>query len=896
MSYNFSKIEDKWQKIWQKEKTYKSSLNNKPKYYILDMFPYPSGSGLHVGHPLGYIASDIIARFKRNKGFNVLHPMGFDSFGLPAEQYAIKTGQHPKETTDNNIVRFKKQLNSLGLSFDWDREIKTSDSNYYKWTQWIFLKLYNSFFDEKEQIAKPIDKLAIPDNLSEKEKIEYIDNHRLTYMDTIDVNWCEELGTVLSNEEVIGGFSERGGFPVIKKPMKQWVMRITLYSNRLLEGLDNLDWPDSIKLSQKNWIGKSEGAEIYFKVKQNKIINTFTTRPDTIYGATYLVLAPEHELIKEITSKEQLVSVNKYINNTSKKSDLERQENEKNKTGVFTGAYAINPISNQKIPIWISDYVLSSYGTGAIMSVPAHDERDFEFATKFKLPIIEVISNKSKEKCYTGDGKIINSGKFNGISNNEFKNKVIEILEKNKTGKKTVNYKLRNWIFTRQRYWGEPIPILHSKDKSIALNEQDLPLILPKVNNYLPKNDGSSPLARNKEWSEVEINGNKYKRESNTMPQWAGSCWYYLRYLDPNNKEEFVNKQKVKYWMPVDLYIGGAEHAVLHLLYSRFWHKVLYDLKYVTTNEPFNKLVNQGMILGRSNFIYRIKNSKKYVSYNLKNKYDSTRLYVDVNLVKNDELDIKKFVASSSEFKDAEFILENNKYMCGYEIEKMSKSKSNVVNPDEIIKKYGSDTLRMHEMFLGPIEQSKPWNTNGIDGVFKFLNKFWNLFHDKNDQLFTSEEEPNKNEYKVLHNAIKKIEYDIERLSLNTCISLLMITINKLNKIKCNKIKILKPLLILISPFAPHIAEELWNKAGNKKSISYAKYPKFDNKYLIKNEYEYPIMINGKLRTKINFSLKASNTEIEETVKSNELVKKWVKTSNIKKVIIVSNKIINIVA
>ena len=896
MSYNFSKIEDKWQKIWQKEKTYKSSLNNKPKYYILDMFPYPSGSGLHVGHPLGYIASDIIARFKRNKGFNVLHPMGFDSFGLPAEQYAIKTGQHPKETTDNNIVRFKKQLNSLGLSFDWDREIKTSDSNYYKWTQWIFLKLYNSFFDEKEQIAKPIDKLAIPDNLSEKEKIEYIDNHRLTYMDTIDVNWCEELGTVLSNEEVIGGFSERGGFPVIKKPMKQWVMRITLYSNRLLEGLDNLDWPDSIKLSQKNWIGKSEGAEIYFKVKQNKIINTFTTRPDTIYGATYLVLAPEHELIKEITSKEQLVSVNKYINNTSKKSDLERQENEKNKTGVFTGAYAINPISNQKIPIWISDYVLSSYGTGAIMSVPAHDERDFEFATKFKLPIIEVISNKSKEKCYTGDGKIINSGKFNGISNNEFKNKVIEILEKNKTGKKTVNYKLRNWIFTRQRYWGEPIPILHSKDKSIALNEQDLPLILPKVNNYLPKNDGSSPLARNKEWSEVEINGNKYKRESNTMPQWAGSCWYYLRYLDPNNKKEFVNKQKVKYWMPVDLYIGGAEHAVLHLLYSRFWHKVLYDLKYVTTNEPFNKLVNQGMILGRSNFIYRIKNSKKYVSYNLKNKYDSTRLYVDVNLVKNDELDIKKFVASSSEFKDAEFILENNKYMCGYEIEKMSKSKSNVVNPDEIIKKYGSDTLRMHEMFLGPIEQSKPWNTNGIDGVFKFLNKFWNLFHDKNDQLFTSEEEPNKNEYKVLHNAIKKIEYDIERLSLNTCISLLMITINELNKIKCNKIKILKPLLILISPFAPHIAEELWNKAGNKKSISYAKYPKFDNKYLIKNEYEYPIMINGKLRTKINFSLKASNTEIEETVKSNELVKKWVKTSNIKKVIIVSNKIINIVA
>ena len=597
MSYNFSRIEDKWQKIWQKEKTYKSSVNNKPKYYILDMFPYPSGSGLHVGHPLGYIASDIIARFKRNKGFNVLHPMGFDSFGLPAEQYAIKTGEHPKKITNKNIIRFKEQLGSLGLSFDWDREIKTSDSNYYKWTQWIFLKLYNSFFDEKNQIAKPIDKLKVPKNLSEKEKAKYIDNHRLTYIDEIDVNWCEELGTVLSNEEVIGGLSERGGFPVIKKPMKQWVMRITAYSNRLLEDLDNLDWPDSIKLSQKNWIGKSEGAEIFFKVKNNKKINVFTTRPDTIYGATYLVLAPEHDIIKKITSKKQLNTVNKYINESEKKSDLERQENEKNKTGIFTGAFAINPISNNKIPIWISDYVLSSYGTGAIMAVPAHDERDFEFASKFNLPIIKVISSDKNEKCYTGNGKMVNSGEFNGISNHEFKNKVLTLLEKNKSGKKTINYKLRDWIFTRQRYWGEPIPILHSKNGRIGLKEKDLPLTLPNVINYLPTNDGLSPLARNNKWSNVNIDGIKYKRESNTMPQWAGSCWYYLRFIDPLNNEKPWDSEKEKYWMPVDLYVGGVEHAVLHLLYSRFYQKIFRDLGLSSVDEPFKNLLTQGMVL-----------------------------------------------------------------------------------------------------------------------------------------------------------------------------------------------------------------------------------------------------------------------------------------------------------
>ena len=893
--YNFLETERKWQEYWIENKTFKSEINKKPKYYVMDMFPYPSGSGLHVGHPLGYIASDIISRFKRLKGFNVLHPMGFDSFGLPAEQYAIKTGRHPKETTENNIKRFKEQLNTLGLSFDWDRELKTSDSKYYKWTQWIFLKLYNSFFDTRKNKASDINELKVPKDL-EKDKIEeFIDSKRLAYIDKIDVNWCEELGTVLSNEEVIGGVSERGGFPVIRKPMRQWVMRITSYSERLLEDLNSLDWPESIKISQKNWIGKSEGAEINFEVNGDKKIQVFTTRPDTIFGATYLVLAPEHSLINEITTKEQKEEVKEYIFQASTKSELERQENEKNKTGVFTGAYAINPISEEKIPIWTSDYVLVSYGTGAIMAVPAHDERDYEFAKKFNLNINKVIENNSNDLCYTGDGIIINSGKYNGFDNIKFKKIVTDLLREKGSGKDTVNYKLRDWIFTRQRYWGEPIPILHDSKKRIAVKEEDLPVKLPEVKSYLPTDDGLSPLARNKDWVNIKIDGKNLVRETNTMPQWAGSCWYYLRYLDPNNSQSFADETKIKYWMPVDLYIGGAEHAVLHLLYARFWHKVLFDLGFVNTSEPFKKLVNQGMILGRSNFVYRIKDSNKYVSYNLRKDHDYTKIHVDVNLVDNDKLNIKKFINSSKEFENAEFILEENEYLCGFETEKMSKSKSNVVNPDNIIENFGADTLRMYEMFLGPIEQSKPWNTNGIEGVYKFLNKLWSLFH-RGDKIVISDKRPDKEELKILHTAIKKIKEDIERLSLNTCISQLMITVNKLSRKECNKKEILEPLIIIISPFAPHLCEELWNIIGNNKSVSFAEYPNFNSDYLVEDTYEYPLMINGKLRAKQSFSLNTENSEIEKSVLENETIKKWLDGEKIKKIIIVPNKVINIVS
>ena len=893
--YNFLETERKWQKYWLENKTFKSEINRKPKYYVMDMFPYPSGSGLHVGHPLGYIASDIISRFKRLEGFNVLHPMGFDSFGLPAEQYAIQTGQHPKETTENNIKRFKEQLNTLGLSFDWDRELKTSDSKYYKWTQWIFLKLYNSFFDTKKNKACDINELKVPKDV-EKDRIEeFIDSKRLAYIDEIDVNWCEELGTVLSNEEVIGGVSERGGFPVIRKPMRQWVMRITSYSERLLEDLNSLDWPESIKISQKNWIGKSEGAKINFMVNGDKEIEVFTTRPDTIFGATYIVLAPEHILINEITTKKQKEEVKEYIFQASTKSELERQENEKNKTGVFTGAYAINPISEERIPIWTSDYVLASYGTGAIMAVPAHDERDYEFAKKFNLNINEVIENNSNDLCYTGNGIMINSGKYNGVDNIKFKKIVTDLLREKGSGKDTVNYKLRDWIFTRQRYWGEPIPILHDSKKRIAVKEEDLPVKLPEVKSYLPTDDGSSPLARNKDWVNIKIDGKNLVRETNTMPQWAGSCWYYLRYLDPDNSQNFADESKIKYWMPVDLYIGGAEHAVLHLLYARFWHKVLFDLGFVNTSEPFKKLVNQGMILGRSNFVYRIKDSNKYVSYNLRKDHDYTKIHVDVNLVENDKLNIKKFISSSKEFENAEFILEENEYLCGFETEKMSKSKSNVVNPDNIIESFGADTLRMYEMFLGPIEQSKPWNTNGIEGVYKFLNKFWSLFH-RGDKIVISDKKPDKEELKILHTAIKKIKEDIERLSLNTCISQLMITVNKLSGKECNKKEILEPLIIIISPFAPHLCEELWNIIGNNKSVSFAEYPNFNSDYLVEDTYEYPLMINGKLRAKQSFSLNTENSEIEKSVLENETIKKWLDGKKIKKIIIVPNKIINIVS
>ena len=895
MSYNFLEIEKKWQNYWLENKVFKASNNSqKPKYYVLDMFPYPSGTGLHVGHPLGYIASDIISRFMRNKGFNVLHPMGFDSFGLPAEQYAVKTGQHPKTTTEKNIVRFKDQLDNLGLSFDWDREIKTSDSNYYKWTQWIFLKLYNSYYDKKLNKAQPIEKLKIPSNISQEKMDEFIDSKRLAYVDVIDVNWCEELGTVLANEEVIGGLSERGGFPVIKKPMRQWVMRITDYADRLLEDLDDLEWPESIKLSQKNWIGKSEGAQIKFEVDKKNFIEVFTTRPDTIYGATYLVLAPEHPLIPIITSTKNKKEIDQYIHQTSMKSDLERQESEKSKTGVFTGAYALNPMSKKKIPIWISDYVLYSYGTGAIMAVPAHDERDYEFAKKFNLEITRVIEGGEDVDCYTGNGKIINSENYNGLDNQEFKIIAVDFLEKQKKGEKKVNYKLRDWIFTRQRYWGEPIPILYDGEKKKDLDYEDLPLKLPEVESYLPTKDGSSPLARNKNWVSVQKDGKEYLRETNTMPQWAGSCWYFLRFLDPLNDNEFANKDIIKYWMPVDLYIGGAEHAVLHLLYARFWHKVLFDLSLVNTSEPFKKLVNQGMILGNSAFIHRIKNTNDFISFDLINEHETQKIHVDISMVdEKNNLDIKKLQKSNPEFEDVNFIYEKS-FTVSRDIEKMSKSRYNVVSPDEICKNYGADTLRLYEMFLGPIDQSKPWNTSGITGVFSFLNKFWNLFH-TNGKFHVNDEKPNDQILKAYHKVVKKVNSDIENFSFNTSVSAFMICINELSSLGCKSKDILSNLCILLSPFAPHICEELWSLLGNKTSISYEKFPVHDEKYLIESMIEYPVSFNGKLRFKINLSASLKQNEVEDIIKNHQSTEKYLNGNSIKKIIFVPKKIINIV-
>ncbi len=895
MSYNFLEIEKKWQNYWLENKVFKASNNSqKPKYYVLDMFPYPSGTGLHVGHPLGYIASDIISRFMRNKGFNVLHPMGFDSFGLPAEQYAVKTGQHPKTTTEKNILRFKDQLDNLGLSFDWDREIKTSDSNYYKWTQWIFLKLYNSYYDKKLNKAQPIEKLEIPSNISQEKMDEFIDSKRLAYVDVVDVNWCEELGTVLANEEVIGGLSERGGFPVIKKPMRQWVMRITDYADRLLQDLDDLEWPESIKLSQKNWIGKSEGAQIKFEVDKKNFIEVFTTRPDTIYGATYLVLAPEHPLIPIITTTKNKKEIDQYIYQTSMKSDLERQESEKSKTGVFTGAYALNPMSKKKIPIWISDYVLYSYGTGAIMAVPAHDERDYEFAKKFNLEIMRVIEGGDDVDCHTGNGKIINSENYNGLDNQEFKIIAVNFLEKQKKGEKKVNYKLRDWIFTRQRYWGEPIPILYDGEKKKDLDYEDLPLKLPEVESYLPTKDGSSPLARNKNWVNVQKDGKKYLRETNTMPQWAGSCWYFLRFLDPLNDNEFANKDIIKYWMPVDLYIGGAEHAVLHLLYARFWHKVLFDLSLVNTSEPFKKLVNQGMILGNSAFIHRIKNTNDFISFDLINEHETQKIHVDISMVdEKNNLDIKKLQKSNPEFEDVNFIYEKS-FTVSRDIEKMSKSRYNVVSPDEICKNYGADTLRLYEMFLGPIDQSKPWNTSGITGVFSFLNKFWNLFH-TDGKFHVNDEKPNDQVLKAYHKVVKKVNSDIENFSFNTSVSAFMICINELSSLGCKSKDILSNLCILLSPFAPHICEELWSLLGNKTSISYEKFPVHDEKYLIESMIEYPVSFNGKLRFKINLSTSLKPNEVEDIIKNHQSIEKYLNGNSIKKIIFVPKKIINIV-
>lgn len=1067
MDYQFKEIEKKWQQFWAENQTYKvdnSSL--KPKYYVLDMFPYPSGAGLHVGHPLGYIASDIFARYKRLKGFNVLHPMGYDSFGLPAEQYAIQTGQHPAITTETNINRYREQLDNIGFSFDWSREVRTSEPDYYKWTQWIFMQLFNAWYNVETDKAEPIDTLiskfnsngssaikAKSDedvldftaeewkNKSEKEKQKELLKYRLTYLRESTVNWCTGLGTVLANDEVKEGFSERGGFPVEQKKMMQWSMRITAYADRLLQGLNVIDWPDPLKEMQRNWIGKSIGASIKFSLspalskgeggkfgyetadsglweilkensranRQNQTdaekvlwqflrnnqtghkirrqhsidryiadflclekgliievdgdyhnvikeedelrtktlnelgfevirftneevignteaitqhikekldilqdrkvlsfgedlggaIEVFTTRVDTIFGVSFLVIAPEHELVGPLTTSEQKADIDNYIAQTKKKSELDRMADTKTVSGAFTGSYAVNPLNGDQIPIWIADYVLAGYGTGAVMAVPSGDQRDYLFAKQYNLPIIKIldVQNIEQEADPTKEGCYINSDFINGLNYNDAIPALIKKLEELGAGKAKVNYRLRDAIFGRQRYWGEPVPVYFKDGLPYLISESELPLILPDVDKYLPTESGEPPLGRAENWKYCD----QYDYELSTMPGWAGSSWYWFRYMDSNNKEAFADKKAIEYWKDVDLYIGGSEHATGHLLYSRFWNKVLKDLGFVQEEEPFKKLINQGMIQGRSNFVYRIideqgKGTNTFVSFGLKGEYKTTDLHVDVNIVDNDILNIEKFKSSREEYRSAEFILENGKYVCGHEVEKMSKSKFNVVNPDDIIERYGADTLRLYEMFLGPLEQSKPWNTNGIEGVSKFLRKFWKLFHDEQLNFSVSDDEPSKAEYKALHKIIHKVEEDVERFSFNTSVSSFMICVNELTDLKSSKRKILQDLVIILAPYAPHITEELWSLLGNKPgSISYANFPTFNPEYLIENEFAYPISINGKTRMNLNISLSLESSEVEQLVLGNSDVQRYLDGKPLRKMIYVKGKIVNLV-
>ncbi len=917
--YNFQEIEKKWQQYWKDQKVYEvPNKSDKPKYYILDMFPYPSGAGLHVGHPLGYIASDIVGRFKRLNGYNVLHPMGFDSFGLPAEQYAIQTGQHPAITTDENIARYKEQLKALGFSYDWSRELRTSDPKFYKWTQWIFKLIYNSWYNNESDKAEHIDTLVAKleqegnanidaasdadtptisadewNGYPEKEQQLFLLKYRLTYQAETTVNWCPALGTVLSNDEVKDGFSERGGHPVIKKKMPQWSMRITAYADRLLAGLEKIDWPEPIKEMQRNWIGKSNGAEIDFKVENSaESIRVFTTRIDTIFGVSFMVLAPESELVATITTPEQKQEVDAYVEVAKNRSERERMSDAKNVTGVFIGSYALHPFSGEKIPIYIADYVLAGYGTGAVMAVPSGDQRDFDFAKKFDLPIpiindAQVLTETEADP--TKDGKIINSDFLNGLSPADAMERGIQEVEKRDIGVRKVNFKLRDAIFGRQRYWGEPIPVYYEDGIPKLIPDEDLPLNLPKVDEYLPTEDGDPPLGRAKDWN---YKGHPY--ELSTMPGWAGSSWYFFRYMDSENEDEFCSKEARDYWQDVDFYLGGSEHATGHLLYSRFWTKFLYDMGIIEVDEFAKKLINQGMIQGRSNLAYRINGENKYVSKKLKDQYNTTPIHVDVNLVKDDILNIEAFKQSRPDAMDAEFILENGKYNCGWEVEKMSKSKFNVVNPDELVERYGADTLRMYEMFLGPIEQSKPWNTNGIEGVYKFLRKFWSLFHD-GDTFKVSDEEPTKDELKVLHGTIRKVAEDAERLSLNTSVSTFMNAVNELSSLKCNKRANIEPMTIIISPFAPHIAEDLWHQLGNEGSVVDASYPKFEGKYLVEDSIEYPVSVNGKMRAKISFPADASKEEVEAGALAHEVIQKWMDGKEPRKVIVVPKKIVNIV-
>jgi leucyl-tRNA synthetase len=915
MEYNFREIEQKWHQQWKESAIYEvRNSSEKPKYYVLDMFPYPSGAGLHVGHPLGYIASDIYARYKRLKGFNVLHPMGFDSFGLPAEQYAIETGQHPATTTEKNIATFKSQLDKIGFCYDWSREIKTSDPEYYRWTQWIFLQLFKSWYNHQNEKAEPIETLikkfeksgSAPFDLNdpfsaeewksfdEKKKQEILMDFRLAFSSYGEVNWCEALGTVLANDEVVNGVSERGGFPVEKKKMRQWYLRITEYADRLLKGLETVNFSDAMKEMQRNWIGKSEGAELQFSIDNSPLtIDVYTTRPDTIFGVDFLVLAPEHELVNQITTEAQQASIDEYLNYVKSRSDRERLAEVKQITGCFTGAYAINPFDGKQIPIWIAEYVLAGYGTGAIMAVPCGDQRDFDFATHFNISITNIIGDhfNGKEANPTKDAVLENSGFLTGLLMKDAIAVAIDKIEELGIGKRKVNYRMRDAGFSRQRYWGEPFPILWSDGIAIPLDQKELPLELPFVEKYGPGKNGEGPLSNLTDW----VNTKEGKRETSTMPGYAGSSWYFLRYMDPHNNQTLADRKATDYWNQVDVYIGGTEHAVGHLLYSRLWTKVLYDLGLISFDEPFKKLVNQGMIQGSSRFVYRKKDENKFVSAGLKNDIEVNQLHVDVNIVDGVELDIEAFKKSKPEYANAEFILEDGKYICGVETEKMSKSKYNTVNPDVLVDKYGADTFRMYEMFLGPVEQSKPWDTKGIEGVHRFLKKLWRLFYNEEKGQVWNEEKAMPAELKVLHKTIKKTEEDTERFSFNTAVSAFMVCVNELTDLKCNKKEILEPLLILLTPYAPHIAEELYHSLGNNESILNASYPKLESKYLVESEKEYPISINGKMRTTIIISLEANQQEVEKIVLANDVVQKWLEEKSPKKIIFVKNKMVNVV-
>ncbi|MBS5978122.1 leucine--tRNA ligase [Dysgonomonas sp. Marseille-Q5470] len=932
MEYNFKEIEKRWHQYWIDNKTYKVKEDkSKPKYYVLDMFPYPSGAGLHVGHPLGYIASDIYSRYKRLKGFNVLHPMGYDAYGLPAEQYAIQTGQHPAITTAQNINRYREQLDKIGFSYDWSREIQTCDPRYYKWTQWAFIQMFNSYYCYDENQARPIAELiaafeqvgteglniACSEELqfsaaewksySEKQKQEILLNYRIAYRGETTVNWCQALGTVLANDEVINGLSERGGYPVEQRLMRQWSLRVSAYAQRLLEGLDKIDWSDSIKETQRNWIGRSEGAEMKFKVKDSDVeFEIFTTRADTIFGVTFMVLAPESEYVPQVTTAEQKAEIEKYLDATKRRTERDRLMDKKI-SGVFTGSYAINPLNGKEIPIWVSDYVLAGYGTGAIMAVPAHDSRDYAFAKHFNLPIIPLIEgcDVSEESFDAKEGIMMNSGFLDGMTVKEAIEKTKEYVRENKLGRVKVNYRLRDAIFSRQRYWGEPFPVYYKEGLPYMLPLDKLPLELPEVDKYLPTESGEPPLGRATKWAWDEANEKVvdtskidhktiFPLELNTMPGFAGSSAYYLHYMDPYNDQELVSKEKDEYWRNVDLYIGGTEHATGHLIYSRFWDKFLFDIGVSCEDEPFKKLINQGMIQGRSSLVYRINGTNTFVSYNLKDKYETSEIHVDVNIVHNDVLDIDRFKAWRPEYETAEFILEDGKYVCGWNIEKMGKRYHNVVNPDDVAEKYGADTLRMYEMFLGPLEQSKPWDMNGIDGVHRFLRKVWSLFY-KGEEFVVTDEEPTKEELKSLHKLIKKVSADIESFSFNTSVSAFMICVNELTSLKCSKKAILQELVTLLAPFAPFVSEELWSALGNTTSVCDAKWPAFNEEYLAEDSFKYGVAFNGKVRFELEFSADAVQADVEKAVLSHELAQKWLDGKTPKKVVFVPKKMINVV-